>query len=50
MSCNKCNEFQDSEVTSFFRWKNANIEIRACEEHLKEVFEALIINLKNKEK
>jgi len=41
MSCKKCDEFQNGYKTSYYRWKNANIEIRACEEHLKEVFEAL---------
>ena len=41
MSCKACEEFQDSGNVSFFRWKNANIEIRACAEHLREVFRAL---------
>jgi hypothetical protein len=41
MSCIKCDEFQDSNKTSYYRWKNANVEVRACEEHLKEVFKAL---------
>lgn len=41
MSCQECNEFQDSDKTSFYRWKHSNIEVRACEEHLREVFEAL---------
>lgn len=41
MSCEKCGQFQESEMTSYFRWKNANIEIRACKEHLLEVFEVL---------
>lgn len=41
MSCIKCDEFQESNKTSFYRWKNANIEIRGCEEHLKEIFKAL---------
>ena len=41
MSCQDCEDFQDSQKTSFYRWKNANIEVRACEKHLKEIFEAL---------
>jgi hypothetical protein len=41
MSCEKCNEMQDGTMTSFYRWKNANIEIRGCDQHLREVFEAL---------
>lgn len=41
MSCEKCNQFQASAMTSYYRWKNANIEVRGCDEHLKEVFEVL---------
>ncbi len=48
MSCQKCSDFQDSNMTSYIRWKNANVEVRACEEHLKEVFAA--INAAGKER
>lgn len=41
MSCKQCSKFQDGKWTSYFRWKNANIEVRACKEHMKEVYEAL---------
>ena len=41
MGCEACNKFQASSQTSYFRWKTANIEIRACEQHLREVFEVL---------
>ncbi len=41
MSCIKCDEFQNSDRTSYYRWKNANVEVRACEDNLKEVFNAL---------
>jgi len=41
MSCEACEAFRDSGMTSFYRWHNANIEIRACSEHLVEVFDAL---------
>lgn len=41
MSCQKCDEWQDSEKTSYYRWKNANIEMRGCDEHLREVFDEL---------
>lgn len=41
MSCIDCEEFQESGKTSYYRWKHANIEVRACVEHLKEVFAAL---------
>ena len=41
MSCIKCEEFQESKNTSFIRWKNANIEVRGCVEHLREVFSVI---------
>lgn len=41
MSCIKCDEFQDDNKTAFYRWKNANIEVRACREHMLEVFNVL---------
>ena len=41
MSCQACHDFQETDQTSFFRWKNANVEIRACEYHLSEIFDVL---------
>lgn len=41
MSCQDCEDFQQSGMTSYFRWKNANIEVRACEKHLTEIFAVL---------
>lgn len=41
MSCKACSDLQETTVTSFIRWKNANIEIRACETHLAEVFQLI---------
>ena len=41
MSCRDCDEFQESDFTSYYRWGCANIEVRGCDKHLKEVFEAL---------
>jgi len=41
MSCEECEKFQESGMTSYYRWKNANIEVKGCRKHLKEVFEAL---------
>lgn len=41
MSCDACEKFQKAERTSYYRWKNANIEVRACEQHLTEVFARL---------
>jgi hypothetical protein len=48
MSCEACQKFQESTATSFFRWKNANVEVRACDEHLKEVFDVLRRNIEHK--
>ena len=41
MTCEKCEAIQNSDLTSFYRWKIANIEVRGCDEHLKEIFEVL---------
>ncbi len=41
MSCKECEQFQEGTFTSYYRWKNANVEVRACKEHLKEIFKAL---------
>ncbi len=41
LSCKDCDEFQASDTTSYFRWGTANIEVRACKKHLKEVYAAL---------
>ena len=40
MSCQKCDDFQDKTDRSYyFRWGLANIEVRACEFHVKQVFD-----------
>lgn len=43
MSCTPCDEQQDDPTTgiAFYRWKNANIAIDGCKEHLLEIFDAL---------
>ncbi len=44
MSCSKCASAQSgvpNRGAAYYRWKNANIEVIACDEHLKQVFEAL---------
>ncbi len=41
MSCKDCDYFQAGSQTSYFRWGTANIEVRACPRHLKEVYDAL---------
>jgi hypothetical protein len=42
MSCQDCEECQEQGIKSYYRWRNANIEIVACPQHLMEVFEALL--------
>jgi hypothetical protein len=41
MSCSDCEARQESPVSSFYRWKNADLEVRGCDAHLREVFEVL---------
>lgn len=41
MSCIKCEEIQDGTMTAYYRWRNANVEINGCPEHLREIFAAL---------
>lgn len=41
MSCQDCEEVQNSDLTAFYRWKNANIEINGCRKHLREIFDVL---------
>ena len=48
MSCKDCEKEQDQSDffsspprKAFYRWKNANIEVRCCNKHLLEVFCAL---------
>jgi hypothetical protein len=41
MACEECIKFQNSGNTSYYRWKNSSVEIKACDKHLKEIFDAL---------
>ena len=41
MSCDKCEEMQDSGAVAYYRWGKANIGMTGCDEHLKEIFEVL---------
>jgi len=42
MSCEHCDRFQDDTNRSYyFRWGTANIEVRACEGHVAQVFDVL---------
>ena len=52
MSCENCEIMQEGgqvkngqvvrfKGRAYYRWKNANVEIRGCDLHLLEIFEAL---------
>ncbi len=42
MSCIKCEDHQESgDGSYFFRWSNANIELRGCLQHITEVMDVL---------
>jgi hypothetical protein len=50
MSCKKCDERQDQNIVAYYRWKNANIAMSGCDEHLREIFNALEFAQSAKEK
>jgi len=41
MSCDKCAVAQDKGLVAYFRWKNANVAMVGCDEHLREIFDVL---------
>ncbi len=42
MSCEDCNLKNEGQAgIAYYRWKNANIAMMGCEQHLLEVFKAL---------
>lgn len=41
MSCAECEAAQAGNFSAFFRWGRAKIEVRACHDHLSEVFKVL---------
>ena len=41
MSCKKCEEAQVIGLAFYYRWKNANVEMRGCKKHIMEIFNAL---------
>lgn len=45
MSCQDCENAQATDLSAFFRWRNANIEVRGCERHVSEIFAVLRKNL-----
>jgi hypothetical protein len=41
MSCEDCEKFKQSGDKYNYRWKNANVELRACSTHASEIMKAL---------
>lgn len=41
MGCKDCDEAQESNSVYYYRWKNANIELSGCKNHIKEIFKKL---------
>ena len=41
MGCERCDKFSEDGAVFWYRWKAANIGIIACEEHAKEIIDAL---------
>lgn len=41
MACQECTDAQEKDSIAFYRWKNANIAIQGCDEHLREIFDVL---------
>jgi hypothetical protein len=41
MSCKNCDEAQEGNQTAYYRIQNANVEVRACYEHITEFFKSL---------
>lgn len=41
MSCEDCEKTQKEPGIAWYRWKVANIAMKACDKHLREIFEVL---------
>ena len=41
MSCKECEEAQNRDAIAYYRWKTANLALKGCDKHLREVFDAL---------
>lgn len=41
MSCQMCDDAEESGYIAYYRWKNANIGVYGCVTHLREIFDAL---------
>ena len=38
ISCENCEKWQGEDKSAFYRWGTANIEVRGCPQHLRELF------------
>ena len=41
MSCQNCDDFNDTGQIIYYRWKNANVIINGCKKHVLEIFRVL---------
>ncbi len=41
MSCKECDKRQEEPGIAWYRWKIANIAMKGCDEHLREIFDVL---------
>ena len=41
MSCTACKMAQENDYSFYYRWGNANIEIRGCSEHVGQIIKVL---------
>ena len=47
-NCDKANEGEEG--IAYYRWKNANIGVMGCQEHVKEIFDVLNNHRKENDK
>ncbi len=41
MSCEKCNKSHEESAIAYYRWDIANIALKGCAKHLREIFNVL---------
>lgn len=41
MSCEDCEKRQEETPIAYYRWKEANIALKGCDKHLREIFKVL---------
>jgi len=49
MSCKDCEDAQNGNMSAYYRWGTANIELRGCRIHLKEIIDFLNTKVKDEQ-